>query len=253
MSKRYLSMLIAAALFGAGAGAVQAGERPTPVTSPPPAAAASPTGQTHIPNPLPRADEDEEDEHRATVQTQSPPNDPQLSRRVRSGFEEDGDLAVGRHADPVDYAEQPLADEPFDDEVRVSETATVVMQGEEPVQVRQLESDPFTEAAGSQGFSSGVTAQRAEREFNRLDRDRSGSLSADELEQSALARRFEDYDLNNDGEIAENEFQSWFAAAQPTQRDDTALAADVDEQRDGTSIAADDDDQLDDDMLDGDD
>lgn len=251
MSKRSLSMLIAAALCTAGATAVQADNDRTKPTTPPPAAAASPTGQTHIPNPLPRHADDEED---ATVHTQSPPNDPQLSRRVHSGFEGDreleGDREVVYGSNDPDLVGPPVAQESFDDEVRVSgseptmmadERDAVAMQDGETPEVREGESDPFAEEAGSQGFSSGVTAQRAASQFSQLDSDGSGSLSEDELAQDALAQRFGDYDINNDGEIAENEFQSWFAAVHPSHTDDRALVAEDDSEFD------------DEDMLDADD
>lgn len=240
MSKRTLSMLIAAALCTAGATAVQGNDR-NKSDNPPPAAAASPTGQTQVPNPLPRADDDEMDE--ATVHTQSPPNDPQLARRVHSGFEDEREVVYGSN-DPA-----PVAQEPFDDEVRVSGSEPTVRADERPMamqdgaqpEVREVEPDPFTEEAGSQGFSSGVTAQRAEREFNQLDADGSGSLSEEELAQNAIAERFGAYDINDDGEIAENEFQSWFAAVHPSHDEDRALVAEDDGELD------------DEDMLDADD
>jgi hypothetical protein len=128
--------------------------------------------------------------------------------------------AVARPADPVDYAEQPIAAAELDPD---------------EVEIRSAEGEPFAETAGTEGFSAGATAQTAAQRFRQLDRDGSGELTRENVEGTELAQRFEEYDINNDGVISENEFQSWFAA----QRDvadtdlDTAIAtADERDERD---------------------
>src|SRR5690606_18887682 len=46
------------------------------------------------------------------------------------------------------------------------------------------------------------------------DADGDGMLTSEEVsDESTLAGSFEEYDINGDGNIAENEFQSWYAAS----------------------------------------
>jgi hypothetical protein len=124
---------------------------------------------------------------------------------------------AGTTADRMDYAEQPITDRD--------------LQPDEPVEVRQAEGEPFASTAGTEGFSSGATAQTAEQHFNQLDRDNSGELTREQVEDTGLAARFDEYDINDDGTISENEFQSWFAAQRDLQSGevDTAIAASDDE------------------------
>jgi hypothetical protein len=85
---------------------------------------------------------------------------------------------------------------------------------DESVTLYEGMANPYVASAGTEGFSSGPTADRAARAFARLDRDRSGSLHIDEtLPVPGLERHFAAYDVNGDGEIAANEFQSWYAAS----------------------------------------
>jgi hypothetical protein len=73
--------------------------------------------------------------------------------------------------------------------------------------------DAFAPTAGSEGFSDGYAARQAQDHFLALDRDGSGRLSPAEIPQhTQLGARFADYDLNADGDISRNEFQSWYAA-----------------------------------------
>jgi hypothetical protein len=132
------------------------------------------------------------------------------------------------------------------------------------VEIVQGEMDPFADTAGTEGFSEGMTASAAEREFSRLDRDNSGELTREQVQGTALAERFDEYDINNDGTIAENEFQSWFAASRAqqsgdietgyavTEDDRTAVdqTADVDDDRADIDQTAEIDEDLDDDFED---
>lgn len=73
--------------------------------------------------------------------------------------------------------------------------------------------DAFATTAGGEGFSDGHAAQLAQEHFLAMDRDGSGRLSPVEIPQhTQLGARFTDYDLNADGDISRNEFQSWYAA-----------------------------------------
>lgn len=95
---------------------------------------------------------------------------------------------------------------------------------DESVTLHEGMANPYVASAGTEGFSSGPTADRAARAFARLDRDHSGSLHIDEtLPAPGLERHFAAYDVNGDGEIAANEFQSWYAAS--GQFGDNRLAA----------------------------
>lgn len=86
--------------------------------------------------------------------------------------------------------------------------------------------DAFASTAGEEGFSSGATAGNAEQRFGELDADGSGTLDREELaEVDALASEFDAYDINGDGSIAENEYQSWYAASGTPEVDDTAIAS----------------------------
>lgn len=85
---------------------------------------------------------------------------------------------------------------------------------DESVTLHEGMANPYVASAGTEGFSTGPTADRAARAFARLDRDRSGGLHIDEtLPVPGLERHFAAYDVNGDGEIAANEFQSWYAAS----------------------------------------
>jgi hypothetical protein len=132
-----------------------------------------------------------------------------------------------------------------DQQGEVRQTADV-----DDVEIREGEMDPFAETAGTEGFSEGSTASAAEREFNRLDRDNSGELSRDQVQGTALAERFEEYDINNDGVIAENEFQSWFAATRAQQQGgiETGYAVTEDDRRRAADQTAEIEDDLEDDL-----
>lgn len=81
-----------------------------------------------------------------------------------------------------------------------------------PVIVNTQPGDPFTAAAGMQGFSTGMTASAAERAFRKCDANGDGSLAESETASHAsLAKNFSGYDVNRNGMIEGNEFQSWYA------------------------------------------
>jgi len=83
---------------------------------------------------------------------------------------------------------------------------------------------PYVPDAGTEGFSDGPTAQRAANAFAGMDRDGDRVLDRSETAPAgSLAEHFVAYDINGDGAIAANEFQSWFAA--DGQYDQRALAA----------------------------
>jgi hypothetical protein len=67
-------------------------------------------------------------------------------------------------------------------------------------------------AAPLPGYS-GAQLRQARDDVARLDRDASGELDRDEVrEVAALAQRFDDYDIDDNGTISLNEYQSWLAA-----------------------------------------
>ena len=260
MCKRSLSLMIAAALFGAGAVAAQ-DETPLyqrSTETPPPAAAASMHGQTHVPDQAKLADErcadlartDADFDHAACLErerAQAALEDRDLDAVAvdteRHELRSDEHTVVRREAG---FEADPMAAEDDFDEVRTGELAggaladdddmamdgEAVAMGDGEPEVREVESDPFTDEAGSEGFSSGATASAAEREFERLGGG--DGLSREQVE-GELAQRFDEYDINDDGRIAENEFQSWFAASRAVESapdtgyaasDDDAMAAD---------------------------
>lgn len=256
MKKSSLSLLISMTLSGmVGVAAAQTTTDPEDVgvAQPPPAAAASVRGQTHIPDRMTRDDRyvdesmvddpaelqadvgeayDDDIGHKdevahPQVQTQSPPNDPTHPQRLHSGFEgertdaDEDDFAgaaavAGPRQDAVDYAEQPISD----DELRQTRSTDIAMERERteadgPMFVREAEGEPFADTAGTEGFSEGATASQAQQRFQRLDTDGDGTLSEQELmDDTALADNYAEYDINGDGLIAKNEFQSYFAAQQ---------------------------------------
>jgi hypothetical protein len=319
MIKRSLSLTIAAVLFGAGAAAAQTVATDEPMhlrsTQAPPAAAASVSGQTHIPGQQPpRVEErcmdlveqnprldynvclERESAYAHDAQAAHDAQDPQVVRREMQRDPMTGELgAVPDHQRLRHGDEAVVMEEDFDEVgVRRGEVATTEAEWSEQqrmeqrttsqerwetqrgddvqqtadvgdIEIREGEMDPFADTAGTEGFSEGATASAAEREFNRLDRDNSGELTREQVQGTALAERFEEYDINNDGTIAENEFQSWFAASRAqqsgdietgyaaTERDrrpaDRTAATDVDTRADQTAeIDEDLDDDLDDDL-----
>lgn len=77
----------------------------------------------------------------------------------------------------------------------------------------QNPNDAFAPTAGTGGFSDGYIARQAQDRFRVLDRDGSGQLTRAEVPaETLLLAEYAEYDLDSDGEISRNEFQSWFAA-----------------------------------------
>lgn len=85
---------------------------------------------------------------------------------------------------------------------------------EQPVIINeQNPNDALAPTAGSGGFSDGYIARQAQDRFRELDRDGSGQLTRTEVPAGTLLLAdYGEYDLDSDGEISRNEFQSWFAA-----------------------------------------
>jgi hypothetical protein len=286
MCKRSLSLVIAAALFGAGAVAAQTStpQHLRSTEAPPPAAAASMHGQTHVPGQQPATldercmeqagmDEDryndciERERAQAALDGRDELYGAEVQHRSEAELRTDRQQVV--HERRVDLDDERVAveartdlDGDFDEvrvgadtrhEMQVAREGTdqhTVAMADADVEVREGEFEPFAETAGTEGFSSGVTASAAEREFNRLGGG--DALTRDQLAGTALANRFDEYDINNDGEIAENEFQSWFAANRDaSQRGsvDTGYATSDerldDDRRDDRAVAAGADDDFD--------
>ena len=89
--------------------------------------------------------------------------------------------------------------------------AQVDQDGRTAIIVQYPTGTPFSRSAGTGGFAD---APRVTREvFQSLDDDGSGALEPGEVPLTiTLGQRFADYDINGDGLIAKNEFQSYRAA-----------------------------------------
>lgn len=134
---------------------------------------------------------------------------------------EDDTAIDSRDQDPNDYASQPLGVDEFD-QTRAQTRAEIVEEQRRPVAevdeggrtavvVQYPAGTPFSQEAGTGGFEN--AAPVTQQTFQELDDDQSGALEPTEIpETMTLEERFADYDINGDGVIAKNEFQSYFAA-----------------------------------------
>lgn len=260
MSKNKLSMLIAAALFGAGTAVAQSTAPSEPVD--PMHDSMQHEGMGH-----------EGMDHEGMTENGVPVDERSVqAETVELGFEDESDEAVAEVDAEVDADLDPeldadadaMADADLDVDGTVDAdldadtTATMDAQAgtemdaaagastavaAEEVDAGDIESgepkDAFASTAGTEGFSEGKTAAKAERVFSKLDADSSGALSSEEVgSEHSLAASFEEYDINDDGSIAENEFQSWLAAtAEAGEETSTAMTGDGELGQDATAAS----------------
>lgn len=241
MSKNKLSMLIAAALFGAGTVGAQS-------TAP-----TEPVDPMH--DSMQHEGMDEGMDHDGMTENDVPVDERSVQAETTElGFEDESGEAVAEIDADVDADLDPELDADLDadttatmdaqagTEMGAAAGATTAVAAEE-VDASDIESgepkDAFASTAGTEGFSEGKTAAKAEREFSKLDADSSGGLSNEEVgSEHSLAASFGEYDINDDGSIAENEFQSWLAAtAEAGEETSTAMSEDGELGQDATAAS----------------